>query len=85
MLKKVYGGVLWAMEHRLRNTNHSVALQIRALREEMEHEFGFLAVVASHLLGPVLWFTSLREDKRLARGQRYEPETMMDRRNWVET
>jgi hypothetical protein len=85
MLRKVYGGVLWAMEHRLRKTNSSVALQIRALREEMEREFGFLAVVASHVLGPVLWLTSLREDKRLARGQQYEPETMMDRRNWVET
>jgi len=62
-----------------------VALRIRALREEIEQEFGFVAVAASRILGPVLWWTSLREDHRLARGQRYEPPTMLGRRNWVET
>ena len=36
------------------------------------------------VLGPVLWWTSLREDRRLARGQRYEPGTMTARRNWME-
>ena len=39
-----------------------------ALRKEMEQEFGLMAAAASRLLGPVLWWTSLREDKRLARG-----------------
>ena len=59
--------------------------RIRALRKEIEQEFGFVAVAASRILGPVLWWTSLREDKRLARGQRYEPPTIIGRRNWVET
>lgn len=85
MLRHVYAAVLWAMEHRLETPNHPVALRIRALREEIEQEFGFVAAAASRILGPVLWWTSLREDKRLARGQRYEPATMLERRNWVET
>jgi len=85
MLRHVYAAVLWAMEHRLRSANRSVALQIRALREEIEQEFGFVAAAASRILGPVLWWTSLREDRRLARGQRYEPATIMGHRNWVET
>ncbi len=85
MLHHAYAAVLWAMEHRLRTANRSVALQIRALRKDIEQEFGFIAAAASRILGPVLWWTSLREDKRLARGQRYEPGTMMGRRNWLQS
>jgi radical SAM superfamily enzyme YgiQ (UPF0313 family) len=85
MLRHVYGAVLWAMEHRLRRGNRSVALQIRALREEMEQEFGIAAVALGRILGPVLWWTSRREDRRLARGQRYEPATMLGRSHWSET
>ena len=84
MLRHAYAGVLWAMEHRLNRANRSVASQIRDLRKEMEQEFGLLAAAASRLLGPVLWWTSLREDKRLARGNQYEPPTIIDRRNWME-
>jgi hypothetical protein len=50
----------------------------------MEREFGLIAVVAGKLLGPVLWWTSRREDKRLAAGQTYEPAPIIDRRNWVD-
>jgi hypothetical protein len=85
MLRHVYTGVLWAMERRLRDANESISLQIRTLRKEIEREFGFAAAAATRLLGPVLWWTSLREDRRLARGKRYEPATILDRRNWVET
>jgi len=84
MLRHAYAAVLWAMEHRLNHANRSVAPQIRALRKEIEQEFGFVAAAASRILGPVLWWTSLREDKRLARGNRHEPPTIIGRRNWAE-
>jgi len=84
MLRHAYAAVLWAMEHRLKNANLTVAPQIRALRKDIEQEFGFVAAAASRIVGPVLWWTSLREDKRLARGKRHEPPTIIDRRNWVE-
>jgi hypothetical protein len=32
--------------------------------------------------GPLLLWTSKREEKRLARGITYEPPTIVDRRNW---
>jgi radical SAM superfamily enzyme YgiQ (UPF0313 family) len=85
MLRHVYAGLLWAMEHRLTKANRSVAMQIRTLRQDIEQEFGLFTAAASRILGPVFWWTSLREDKRLARGQQYEPSTMLGRRNWVET
>ncbi|MGA3098057.1 MAG: radical SAM protein [Bryobacteraceae bacterium] len=84
MLRHAYAGVLWAMEHRLKNANLSVAPRIRALRKDIEREFGFVAAAASRILGPVLWWTSLREDRRLARGDRHEPPTIIGRRNWAE-
>ncbi len=84
LLRHVYAGMLWAMEHRLRRANRSVSLQIRLLRQQIEQEFGVVAIAASRILGPFLWWTSLREEKRLARGQSYEPATMLDRRNWIE-
>ena len=85
MLRLAWAGMLWAMERRLGKTNRSIAVEIRTLREDMEREFGLVAAAASRLLGPVLWWTSLREDRRLARGLHYEPETIIGRRNWVES
>jgi hypothetical protein len=83
-LRRAYGGVLWAMEHRLERTNRSVSLQIRALRKDLEREFGGLTAAAARLLGPVLWWTSLREEKRLAKGRGYEPPTIIERQHWLE-
>ena len=82
-LHHAYAAILWAMEHRLNRTNQAVALQIRALRKQLEREFGLIAKAAARLLGPVLWWTSLREEKRLAHGRRYEPATIVGRRNWA--
>ena len=81
-LRHAWVGFIWAMEHRLTTSNPEVAAKIRALRKEMEREFGLVAVVAGKLLGPVLWWTSRREDRRLAAGQTYEPTPIIDRRNW---
>jgi radical SAM superfamily enzyme YgiQ (UPF0313 family) len=83
-LRRAYAGMLWAMEHRLNKTNENVALQIRTLRKDLEREFGVFTAAAARLLGPVLWWTSLREDKRLAQGRTYEPRTIIERHNWVE-
>ena len=84
LLRHAYAAILWAMERRLKSVNRPVASQIRDLRKEIEQEFGILPTIASRVLGPVLWYTSLREEKRLARGFRHEPPTIVDRRNWVE-
>jgi hypothetical protein len=35
------------------------------------------------LLGPVLLWTSRREQKRLAQGKTYEPKTFIEHRNWT--
>ena len=82
VLRHAWVGILQAMEYRLRTSNAEIALQIRHLRKQMQHEFGLVAVAAAKLLGPVLWWTSAREEKRLAAGKTYEPATVVARRNW---
>jgi cbb3-type cytochrome oxidase cytochrome c subunit len=73
------------MEKHLRKANEAVSEQIRALRREVEREFGMLSRAASRLLGPLLLWASRREAKRLARGLVYEPPTILERHNWGET
>jgi hypothetical protein len=81
-LKSAASGLLWAMEHQLRKTNQSVGAQIRALRLDLGREFGPLTRLAA-ALGPVMLWSSRREQRRLARGVTYEPGTVIERRNWV--
>jgi len=81
-IKKAYGGMLWAMEHKLRKTNAAVSQQIRTLRLELQIEFGVASRIAAAFLGPLLLWTSRREEKRLNKGVTYEPKTIVERRNW---
>jgi radical SAM superfamily enzyme YgiQ (UPF0313 family) len=84
VVKNAYSALLWAMEHQMRKTNAAVSGQIRGLRKDLGREFGLLSSMAGRLLGPVLLWTSRREEKRLAAGQTYEPPTIIERRNWAE-
>ena len=83
-LRNAYTGVLWAMEKRFKDTNENVSQQIRTLRQDVEREFGSMSKAFSKLLGPVLLWTSRREEKRLAAGKTYEPPTIIERTHWVE-
>ena len=71
------------MERRLKKTNAAVSARIRELRREIEHEFGAATRLVRAVTGPILLWSSKREDRQLARGKTYEPETFVDRRNWA--
>jgi hypothetical protein len=79
----VYNATLWAMEKKFRGINPEVAKQIRALRHEIESEFGLRAKATRMALGPILWWTTSREEERLAEGKTYEPPTIVERTNWA--
>jgi hypothetical protein len=81
-LRTIYSALLWAMEHRLKKTNPAVSRQIRALRQEIAAEFGWVSRAAAALGGPYLLWSTIREEGRLARGVTYEPESVLERRNW---
>jgi hypothetical protein len=81
-LRTAYSAALWAMEKQFRNLNTRVGDEIRALRHDVEREF-IAARVSGLVGGPLLLWTSRREEKRLAAGQTYEPPTFLERRNWI--
>ena len=81
-LKSTYNAMLWAMERRLRSTNAAISARIKALRREIEEEFGTAARLPARLLGPLLSWSTRREERRLARGRTYEPRTITERSNW---
>lgn len=81
-LKSTYNAALWAMAKRLQETNPAIAKKISELRREVESEFGLAARLIRWVAGPLLFWTSKREEKRLANGQTYEPRTFIERHNW---
>ena len=83
-LSGVYSSALWAMERQFRNVDHRVSEQIGALREEFKQESGIVSRMLPAVLGPVLLWTTRREERRLACGKTYEPPTILERTNWVE-
>jgi len=83
-LKGTYNAALWVMEKRLKRANESVATRVRALRKDVEREFGIASRVSRLAVGPILLWASKREERRLAAGKTYEPRTFIERRNWVE-
>ena len=83
-LSGIYSSALWAMEHQFKKVDCNVSKKIRALRHEFQQESGVLSRMMPAVLGPLLLWTTRREEKRLARGKTYEPPTILERSNWVE-
>jgi hypothetical protein len=71
------------MERDFRKVNRRVSEQIHFLRREIGKEFPVVARLTATLLGPVLLWTTRREEKWLASGGTYEPPTIVERRNWI--
>ncbi len=82
-LSTTYNAALWAMEKHFQKVNRAGSEEIRALRHQVEKEFGAVALIASRLGGPVLWWTTWREQRRLAAGRTYEPPTFLERNRWT--
>jgi hypothetical protein len=82
-LRAGYGAALWAMERYLRSSNPAISGRVRSLRLETEREFGMLTSTTNRLLGPLLLWSSKREQQRFPGGRRREPRTFIERRAGV--
>jgi radical SAM superfamily enzyme YgiQ (UPF0313 family) len=82
-LSSAYNAALWAMEKEFKKVNQGVSQRIHKPRREVEKEFPVVARFTAASLGPVLLWSTRREDRRLAKGRTYEPPTFLERRNWV--
>ena len=83
-LKTSYSGLLWAMEKHMAKHNEAVAERLKALRKDLRLEFGGASGWAARLIGPLMLWSTKREQKRLDKGVTYEPETFILRANWHE-
>ena len=83
-LRTVYSAALWAAERYFRRVNREVSQKIFQLRREIAKEFGVTSRLVANAAGPVLLWTTRREERRLLRGITYEPPTILERRNWPE-
>lgn len=81
-LGSAYNVALWVMEREFRKINYNGSQQIRRLRREVEKEFPVVARLTAAIFGPMLLWSTRREEKRLAAGRTYEPPTFVDRSNW---
>jgi len=85
-MKKVstaYNAALWAMERQFRSVNKQVSQDIRSLRREIQKEFPLVGRMTAAFLGPLLLWTSRREEKRRKAGRTDEPPTISERSNWA--
>jgi radical SAM superfamily enzyme YgiQ (UPF0313 family) len=82
-LSSAYNAALWVMEREFKKVNRGVSERIHKLRREVEKEFPFIARLTAASLGPILLWSTRREENRLAKGRTYEPPTFIERRNWV--
>ncbi len=81
-LGSAYNVALWVMEREFSKVNRSGSEQIHKLRREVEKEFPVVARLTAAIFGPMLLWSTRREEKRLAAGRTYEPPTFVDRSNW---
>jgi len=72
-----YAGALWASERWLAD-NPTVVARIRAVRADLEREFGLPSRLAAPLVGRYVLFAMRRERQRLQRGHSYEPPTFYE-------
>jgi hypothetical protein len=83
-LSTIYNAALWVMERKFRTISAEVSEQIHALRKEVEAEFGVRSRLSALLFGPVMLWTTSREEKRLSAGHTYEPPVIVERSRWDE-
>jgi radical SAM superfamily enzyme YgiQ (UPF0313 family) len=77
-LRSSYAGAVWAMRKWYRR-NERMKEKINSLLQDIYEEFGWKTRVIAPLAGRYIFATLKREEKRLANGWTYEPETYYEK------
>jgi len=77
-LRSAYAGALWAMMKWYRS-NQSIRDKVELVLNDIYAEFGWRTRLMARLIGPLLYVTLKLEERRLARGWTYEPQTFYEK------
>lgn len=77
-LRNVYAGAVWAMQRYYRNTPQ-MADKMSSLLKAIYDEFGWQPRICAPLIGRYIHGALQREEKRLAAGWAYEPDTFYEK------
>ncbi|WP_319525480.1 cobalamin-dependent protein [uncultured Desulfosarcina sp.] len=82
-LRSTYAGAVWAMKRYYRNTP-TLFRKMRRLLSDIYGEFGWKTRMAAPLIGLYACLRLFMEERRLARGWRYEPSPFYERNSKAE-
>ena len=71
-------GAVWAMR-KWHGQNHEMSNRLDLLLSDLHSTFGWKSRIAAPLLGRYLWYTLEKEEKRLAAGWTYEPDSFYEK------
>jgi hypothetical protein len=77
-LRSTYAGAVWAMKQYYRDTPPMFE-RMRRLLADICREFGWRTRLAAPFIGLYAYVQLLKEERRLARGWRYEPRTFYEK------
>ncbi len=77
-LRSVYAGAVWAIQ-KYYCENPKLSKKISLLLTDIYSEFGWLTRIIAPFIGRYLHITLKREEKRLANGWTYEPDTVCEK------
>ena len=76
-LRSTYAGAVWAMKQYFRDTP-PMFRRMKRLLSDITREFGWKTRLAAPLFGIYAYLRLLKEEQRLAKGWRYEPNTFYE-------
>ncbi len=77
-LRSAYAGAVWAMKKHYRK-NRRLFEKLDCLLRDIYREFGWLPRMTAPLIGRFLYLSLKREERRLANGWTYEPQTFCEK------
>jgi radical SAM superfamily enzyme YgiQ (UPF0313 family) len=77
-LRTTYAGAVWAMKKWYRHDDR-MAKKMDSLLRELYATFGTITRISAPVIGRYVYITLKREDKRLARGWTYEPDSYYEK------
>ena len=82
-LRGAHSAALWAMERYLQGVNTDVSTRIADLRQSVHRELVVASRITAMVGGPLVYLSARREARRHPSGRHLEPQTFIERTNWV--